>query len=238
MIQNSISGVLDDVVKVTANNMKMYAALHEAIFSNQPSVKTQVYLENGEARDIEIPCLGYIKSRVDRIDSTISMLTNATGNSIVRMSDGSYRKLYINRLDIPRMTTRVPGVANTRRRSDAITNIMASKVTVDIPVMLYNNEDTVELNIFAYHGNDTLGVSTKYNIPSSAMKAAFEELKENNAISSYINYTDVRKTEPTDMIAYGGIYVLRAVDTESIDADENVNSGFDDTIILIGSEST
>ena len=222
MIQNSISGVLDDVVKVTANNMKMYAALHEAIFSNQPSVKTQVYLENGEARDIEIPCLGYIKSRVDRIDSTISMLTNATGNSIVRMSDGSYRKLYINRLDIPRMTTRVPGVANTRRRSDAITNIMASKVTVDIPVMLYNNEDTVELNIFAYHGNDALGVSTKYNIPSSAMKAAFEELKENNAISSYINYTDVCRTEPTDMTAYGGIYVLRAVDTESIDADENV----------------
>ncbi len=222
MIQNSVGGVLNDVVKVTANNMRMYAALHEAIFSNQPSVKTQIYLENGEARDIEIPCLGYMKSRVDRIDSTISMLTNATGNSIVRMADGSYRKLYINKLDIPMATSKVPGVSNTRRKSDSIINMMETDVTVDIPVVLYNNEDTVELKVFAYHGSDILGVSSKYNIPSSAMKNVFDEMVEHGSIKEYRNFTRVMRTEPTDMTAYGGIYVLRAVDTESVDANENV----------------
>lgn len=224
MVQNSISNVLEDVVKVTANNMQLYTAIHEAIFSNQPSVKTQVYLKNGEARDIEIPCLGYMKSRVDRIDSTLSMLTNATGNSIVRMSDGSYRKLYINRLDIPRNTEFVKNNISYNKM-DSIINMMEHNISIDIPIKLYNNEDTVELNIFAYKDTNSefthISNIDKAKTPSE-LKQAFEELKENNAIRNYYNFTISKQIEPTDMTAYGGVYILRVVDTESIDADDNI----------------
>lgn len=223
MIQNSISGVLDDVVKVTANNLKLYTALHEAVYSNQSSVKTQVYLENGEARDIEIPCLGYIKSRVDRIDSTLEMLTNATGNSIVRMSDGSYRRLYINKLDIPQSTSQVAGSSNTYEREKSIINMMESNVTINIPINIYNNEDTVELRVFAYKGKASdLSLSNSVVLTSNELKQAFESLKENNAIDDYADYKVLQKLEPDDMTSYGSIFVLRCVDSESIDADDNV----------------
>lgn len=223
MIQNSISGVLDDVVKVTANNLKMYTALHEAVYSNQSSVKTQVYLENGEARDIEIPCLGYIKSRVDRIDSTLEMLTNATGNSIVRMSDGSYRRLYINKLDIPQSTSQVSGSHITYERENNIINMMGSNVSINIPINIYNNEDTVELRVFAYKGKASdLSISNSTILSSNELKQAFESLKENNVINEYADYKVLQRLEPDDMTSYGSVFVLRCVDSESIDADDNV----------------
>lgn len=221
MIQNSLSGVLDQIVKITANNMNMYSAIHEAVFSNQPSVKTQIYLASGEARDIELPSLGYMKSRVDRIDSTLETLMGATGDSIVRMSDGSYRKMYINRLDIPRSTEVVKGDF-VYSKSDSIINMMEKDVTVDIPVTLYNKEDRVELNIIAYHGKENIPNTETLNKPFSQLKQLFDQWKENDTIEEYSYFKVIKDIEPADMSAYGGVYVLRVVDTESIDADENV----------------
>lgn len=221
MIENSISNVLDNVVKATANNMQLYAAIHEAVFSNQPSVKTQVYLESGEARDLEIPSLGYMKSRVDRIDSTLEMLTGVTGDSIVRMPDGSYRKMYINRLDIPRATEFISS-KYTLQEAGRVISMMEKDITVDIPLKLYNKEDKVELNIIAIHGDVPQNAIHESNLTFSELKQALDTLQENGRLGEYANYKVLQPIEPADMSAYGGVYVLRVVDTASIDANDNV----------------
>ena len=116
-IKNSFSTFLDQAVVLTNNSMEILDKINDAVTSNEDSVTlTVTNPENpDESITYQIPSFGYLKNSIDRLEATLSTMSNVSGTtgSTLRLSDGSYRKI---------ITSKVPSEAPSITKVNNITN--------------------------------------------------------------------------------------------------------------------
>ena len=116
-INNSLNEFLNQAMILEKNNIEMVSKLSDAVSSNDEEIKIE--LEDPEDPNNKttyvIPSYGYLKSEIDRLNTTISTMTNINSGSgsSIRLSDGTYRKI---------IASKVPSEAPTITSVNHVTN--------------------------------------------------------------------------------------------------------------------
>lgn len=97
--QNSISTLLPELLRLFNNSVESFERINQAITSNRDSVTVDLQNGDGTISRVTIPSFGFLKNSVDRLDRNIQTITNVEGgNSSIRLSDGTFRKLVLANL--------------------------------------------------------------------------------------------------------------------------------------------
>lgn len=97
--QNSISTLLPELLRLFNNSLENFEKVNQAITSNRDSVTVNIQTEDGTNSRVTIPSFGFLKNSVDRLQSNINAITNVDGgSSSIRLSDGTFRKLVLQKL--------------------------------------------------------------------------------------------------------------------------------------------
>lgn len=97
--QNSISTLLPELLRLFNNSVESFEKVNQAITSNRESVTIDLQGGDGTISRVTIPSFGFLKNSVDRLDRNIQTITNVDGgNSSIRLSDGTFRKLVLANL--------------------------------------------------------------------------------------------------------------------------------------------
>lgn len=97
---NSISTLLNQLLKLYNSSVENFEKINEAVVSNKESVTLNIEDTEGNISRVTIPSFGYIVNKLTRLEDNLKTLTNASGssNSSVRLPDGSFRKLLLGSL--------------------------------------------------------------------------------------------------------------------------------------------
>ena len=96
---NSISTLLPELLRLFNNSLESFEKVNEAITSSRDSVTVNIQNNDGTNSRLTIPSFGYLKNSVDRLNTNINTITNFNdGNSSIRLSDGTFRKLVLAKL--------------------------------------------------------------------------------------------------------------------------------------------
>jgi hypothetical protein len=96
---NSISTLLPQLLRLFNNSLEGFEKVNEAITSSRESVTIDVQNEDGTVQRLTIPSFGFLKNSIDRLNNNFQSLTNVGGgDSSVRLSDGTFRKLVLAKL--------------------------------------------------------------------------------------------------------------------------------------------
>lgn len=99
MQYNSLSTTLPELIKLFANALESFEKVNTAVTSDEEAVTVNIENPDGTVAKITIPSFGYLKNSITRLENNIIALSNLNGNgSTLRLSDGSYRKLLIDKL--------------------------------------------------------------------------------------------------------------------------------------------
>lgn len=115
-IKNSLSTFLDQALILESNSLETIDRINNAVTSTEDTVTLTLTDPNdGNTLTYQIPSFGYLKTSIDRLDATLSSLTNVTEGSAssIRLSDGSYRKI---------IASKIPSEAPTITSVNNITN--------------------------------------------------------------------------------------------------------------------
>lgn len=97
--QNSISTLLPELLRLFNNSTESLEKVNAAITSSRDSVTVDLENQDGTVSRITIPSFGFLKNSIDRLDRNIDSITNVTGGgSSLRLSDGTFRKLILDKL--------------------------------------------------------------------------------------------------------------------------------------------
>lgn len=95
---NSVTQFLDTVLRVEQNSFEILAKLSSIVAGSAQSVQVSVENTNGTVSSYELPSIGYLQNEIRRIDRNFSLLSGLDGEAIVRMPDGSYKKIIETRI--------------------------------------------------------------------------------------------------------------------------------------------
>jgi hypothetical protein len=96
---NSMTQFLDTVLRVEQNALSILTTLSDIVAGNSQSIVVNVENPDGSVSNYELPSIGFIKTEISRIDKNFNILTGQNGSeTIVRMADGSFKKIMEARL--------------------------------------------------------------------------------------------------------------------------------------------
>ena len=96
---NSITQFLDTVLRVEQNALQILTTLSDIVAGNSQSVVVSVENTDGTMSSYELPSIGFLKTEISRIDKNFNILTGQDGGeTIVRLPDGSFKKILEARL--------------------------------------------------------------------------------------------------------------------------------------------
>jgi hypothetical protein len=96
---NSFSSVLAQFTRLQISALEILQGLSKAVSSSADTVVITFKTADGKEVTYNVPSLGYIEDRVNRLDSTIEKLMGIDGSDAnIRMPDGSYKKIFTARL--------------------------------------------------------------------------------------------------------------------------------------------
>lgn len=233
-INNSLSTFLEQALVLEKNSIETISKVSEAITSttNDSAVKLTLTDPNDTSNEITyyIPSFGYLKSQIDRLESTLNTIANLDSNtsgSKIRLSDGTYRKIITSRVPTEAPTiTSVNNITNFNFKSNWFFEDMlnpALYVTWDMSNQI--SEDTERVMIQRY----ILKCDTKIkqNAFNTTLKGR-NDIDYNEFLKFIVNnkirYTlddEVKDLPPRSRRYYGSFNVIRAV-TETDVNESNV----------------
>lgn len=99
MQYNSLSTTLPELIKLFTNALESFEKVNTAATTDEEAVTVNIEEPDGSIKKITIPSFGYLKNSINRLENNIKAISNLDGNgSTLRLSDGSYRKLLIDKL--------------------------------------------------------------------------------------------------------------------------------------------
>ena len=99
MQYNSLSTTLPELIKLFTNALESFEKVNTAATTDEEAVTVNIEEPDGSINKITIPSFGYLKNSINRLENNVKAISNLDGNgSTLRLSDGTYRKLLIDKL--------------------------------------------------------------------------------------------------------------------------------------------
>mgnify|MGYP000518586533 FL=1 len=100
---NSISQLLEQFLELNTNSLETFNRINEAITTDKETVTVDLYNPNdSKMKSVQIPAFGYLKREIERLNNNLESISGVEdGTSSVRLKDGSFRKIFTNRLKGP-----------------------------------------------------------------------------------------------------------------------------------------
>ena len=182
---NSISKLLEQFIELYNNALATFEKTNEAITTDSKVVNIDLYdPATGSTSTKAIPSFGYLKSEIERLSNNVASLTGANDSaSSVRLSDGSFRRVYTHKLKGPAPTINsisAPTGFETMENEffeDFLNPLL--KIKFDLSGQIPVNTEQAYIERYVFKGDDAASVS------------GFDTLYKNN---SEIDY-DTFKTE-------------------------------------------
>ena len=84
------------------NSLEVYDRISEAITTDKQTVKIDLFDQNGNLKTVQVPAFGYLKREIERLDANLKSMSGlGSGDTAVRMADGTFRKISKSKLKSP-----------------------------------------------------------------------------------------------------------------------------------------
>ena len=176
---NSISSTITKLLEINVNSLKTFERINEAITTSEKNVPLEILNSDGTTTTVYVPSFGFMKKELDRLDTNLKAISGlGTGNTNIRLADGSYQKLITSSLKTPATditSINRPTTFNTKNNyffEDFLNPLLVTRfdVTGQIP-------------------NDTENVLVKRLIFDSGDQVAVDYFNENFRNKNDISYT-------------------------------------------------
>lgn len=144
MTQNSLSELLNQYSILQTNAVKLIEKINEAVTSNTDTISVTLTDIDGTENTYTFPSFNYLKANLDRIDNTIKSLMGINSDTIVKMADGTYKRVFtvslsnnintIKGLEIPQYFT--------AKSNWFFENFLSPQLCVDFDISKYVNQTT------------------------------------------------------------------------------------------------
>ncbi len=95
MTSNSISSALEQFLRLEKNSLEIIAKLSEIASSSADSVTITQLKEDGTTSTVQVPTIGFINNKIDRVDNTVQSLAGlGDSSSIIKLPDGTTKKIF------------------------------------------------------------------------------------------------------------------------------------------------
>jgi hypothetical protein len=92
---NSFATILADFIRLQNNSIEQLQKVSQAVTTNADTITVNQTNIDGSTSTFTLPSFGYLKSSIDRIDTTLSKLMGFDGSdAYVRLPDGTFKKIY------------------------------------------------------------------------------------------------------------------------------------------------
>lgn len=192
MQYNSLSTTLPELIKLFSNSLESFEKVNTAAVTDEENVTVNIENEDGTISKVTIPSFGYLKSSINRLENNIKAITNLSGGgSTLRLADGSYRKLIINKLpsEAPDITEMKPISEFNIKSNWFFENLISPLlyVSFDITDQVYETTERVLVDRYILDCN----TSTKETFFDSTLKGrssiTFDEFQQ-YMLTYSINY--------------------------------------------------
>lgn len=181
MENNSISTLLPSFLKIFNNSLESFAKVNEAVVSSEETITINIQNDDNTITKLTIPSFGYLKSYLDRLESNIQAIVNLDGNgSSVRLSDGSYRNLVLEKLP-----TEAPDIKSLDNVTEFniksnwfFENMISPLLYISLDVSDQVSKDTERFVVNRYI----------LDLNSTSKKNYFENYLNNNSNISYVEF--------------------------------------------------
>ena len=258
MQYNSLSTTLPELIKLFTNALESFEKINTAATTDEEAVTVNIEEMDGTVSKITIPSFGYLKNSINRLENNIKAISNLDGKgSTLRLADGSYRKLLIDRLPSEAAdVTEMKGVTEFNIKSNWFFENLISPllyVSFDVTDQVVESTERILVNRYILDCN----TATKETVFDTLLKGksniSFEEFQK-LLLTHSINY--VLDEEIVDIPIrhkqyYGNFDVLKISNiekTEIVNGNEvtsikklyklnkltysDINAGYEDTMQL------
>jgi hypothetical protein len=92
---NSFATILAEFIRLQNNSLEQLQKVSQAVTSNADTITITQTNTDGTSTSFTIPSFGWMKSNIERIDSTLSTMLGFDGSdAYIRLADGSFKKIY------------------------------------------------------------------------------------------------------------------------------------------------
>ena len=96
--KNSFSTVLAQYQRMQTQILSILQGLSDIVGTNSETITLEFKTDSGETVKYTIPSFGWIESQIQRLDETIKKLMGFESSANIRMSDGSFKKIFQSKL--------------------------------------------------------------------------------------------------------------------------------------------
>ena len=218
---NSISQLLEQFLELNTNSLETFNRINEAITTDKETVTVDLYNPNdSKMKSVQIPAFGYLKREIERLNNNLESISGVEdGTSSVRLKDGSFRKIFTNRLKGPSKPITelaAPTQFNTKLNEffeDFLNPLLTIKLDVSgqIPVetervyierYIFNSEDAATVDVF----------DERYKGASEINYANFKSFVADNSLRYYLDAEVIEM--PMRSIQYFGNFDVIQINNE------------------------
>jgi hypothetical protein len=216
-INNSLSSITENLIKLQRNNSEILTKLSEVVNSDSDTVTFTIEdISNNNIKTISIPSFGSMKKEIERLDETLKQtLSLNESDASVKLADGTYRTIIKSSLkksadDLIKVQPPINFASKSNWFFESMMNPFLY-VGLLFPGQMDPNTERVKMQKFILN----LDSDNKLNIFNEQIKnnpnlsyPDFIDLINNNAIK-YTLDDDILELPPVEPRYYGNFSVLR-----------------------------
>lgn len=220
---NSISKLLEQFIELYNNALATFEKTNEAITTDSKVVNIDLYdPATGSTSTKAIPSFGYLKSEIERLSNNVASLTGANDSaSSVRLSDGSFRRVYTHKLKGPAPTINsisAPTGFETMENEffeDFLNPLL--KIKFDLSGQIPVNTEQAYIERYVFKGDDAVSVSGFDTLYKNNSEVDYDTFKTELLSNGYKYVVDKQVIEmPVRSVQYYGNFDVVSIDTAQI----------------------
>ena len=192
MQYNSLSTTLPELIKLFSNALESFEKVNTAVTTDEEAVTVNIEEQDGTVSKITIPSFGYLKNSLNRLENNIKSISNIGGNgSTIRLSDGSYRKLIIDKLPTEAAdVTKMQNITEFNIKSNWFFENLISPllyISFDVTDQIAENTERVLVDRYILDCNTASKETTFNTLLKGKSDISFDDFQQ-ILISQSINY--------------------------------------------------
>ena len=160
---NSISSTIKQLLEINVNSLKTFERINEAITTSEQNVPLEILTSEGGTKTVYVPSFGFMKKELERLDTNLKAISGlGTGDSSIRLSDGSYQKVITSALKTPASDITIinrPTTFNIKSNyffEDFLNPLLVAKF--DITSQIPNDTERVLIKRFIFDSGNQVAV--------------------------------------------------------------------------------